>query len=81
MAMDDDMQTFARKVRTNGDKIRAMTDEELATFLNEITTACHARGAETDDAERELICKDCPIGDYTGCCEHSILFYLNKKAL
>lgn len=33
MAMDDDMQTFRTKVRTNGDKIRAMTDEELAQYL------------------------------------------------
>lgn len=67
--------------KTNGDKLRSMSNEELARFLNEITTACHARGAETDDAVREFICKDCPIGDYTGCCEHSILFYLNQSAL
>ena len=36
MAMDDDMQTFARKVRTNGDKIRAMNDEQLAEFFDNI---------------------------------------------
>lgn len=30
MAADDDMQTFRRNVVTNGDKIRQMTDEELA---------------------------------------------------
>lgn len=48
MAMDDDMQTFARKVRTNGDKIRAMTDEELADFLDTITDCCSAYYTECD---------------------------------
>lgn len=33
MAMDDDMQTFQRKVVTNADRIRSMTDEELAPYL------------------------------------------------
>ena len=33
MAIDDVMQTFRMKVRTNGDKIRQMTDEELAEWL------------------------------------------------
>lgn len=33
MAIDDAMQTFRTKVRTNGDKIRQMTDEELAEWL------------------------------------------------
>lgn len=33
MAMDDDMQTFRTKVRTNGDRIRAMNNAELAEFL------------------------------------------------
>lgn len=33
MAMDDEMQTFAHKVRTNGDKIRSMTDEQLADAI------------------------------------------------
>lgn len=35
MAMDDDMQTFRKKVVTNGDKIRSMTDEELCDFMAE----------------------------------------------
>lgn len=37
MAMDDDMQTFRTKVRTNGDKIRAMNNAELAQFLCQIS--------------------------------------------
>jgi hypothetical protein len=42
MAMDDDMQTFARKVRTNGDRIRSMTDEKLAEWLDcETETGCN----------------------------------------
>lgn len=34
MALDDDMQTFRTKVRTNGNRIRKMTDEELAESLS-----------------------------------------------
>lgn len=33
MAMDDDMQTFRTRIVTNGDKIRQMTDEELAEMF------------------------------------------------
>ena len=33
MSMDDDMQTFRRNVVTNGDRIRAMDDEQLAGYL------------------------------------------------
>lgn len=33
MAMDDDMQTFRRKVVTNADTIRNMTDEQLAEMF------------------------------------------------
>jgi hypothetical protein len=33
MAMDDDMQTFRRNVVTNGDKIRAMNNWDLAKYL------------------------------------------------
>jgi hypothetical protein len=54
MAMDDDMQTFARKVRTNGDKIRAMTDEELAQFLCQINTCSTCPFASID----------CKIGEW-----------------
>lgn len=37
MVLDDDMQTFRTKVRTNGDRIRKMTDEELAEFFDKIS--------------------------------------------
>ena len=40
MAMDDDMQTFRRNVVTNGDRIRSMTDEQLAEFLHRIIRCC-----------------------------------------
>lgn len=29
----DDMQTFHTKIRTNGDKLRSMTNRELAQYL------------------------------------------------
>ena len=64
--------------KTNGDRLREMSNEQLAAFIDEITLACFARGQVRDAEEREEICKACPIGDYTGCCENSILFYLNQ---
>jgi hypothetical protein len=40
---DDEMQNapdiFARKPQTNADRIRAMTDEELAEWLESLTTS------------------------------------------
>ena len=33
MALDDDMQTFRHNVVTNGDRIRAMNDEQLAEIF------------------------------------------------
>lgn len=41
MAADDDMQTFRTKVRTNGDKIRTMTDEELANHYVDAICRMH----------------------------------------
>ena len=35
MAMDDEMQTFSPRIITNGDRIRAMSDEELAKWMKE----------------------------------------------
>lgn len=40
MAMDDDMQTFRPRIITNGDKIRAMTDLDLAKFIVDIMETC-----------------------------------------
>lgn len=42
MAMDDEMQTFRRNAVTNADRIRSMTDEQLAMFLHEIIQCCTA---------------------------------------
>lgn len=33
MALDDDMQTFRRNVVTNGDRIRQMSDEQIAEIF------------------------------------------------
>lgn len=38
--------------QTNADRIRAMSDEELATFIYTATRACN-----------EYDCESCPIGD------------------
>jgi hypothetical protein len=42
MAIDDDMQTFQRKVVTNADRIRSMGNEQLAEFLHGIIQCCTA---------------------------------------
>lgn len=55
MAMDDDMQTFRRNVVTNGDKIRSMTDEQLARYLIPYVCAMHhVRDCQSD-------CDDCAL--------------------
>lgn len=48
MSMDDDMQTFRRKNITNGDKIRAMGNAELAQFLCQINTCSTCPFASID---------------------------------
>lgn len=55
---------------TNGDKIRAMTDEELAVFINGITGAC-------SDGE----CSHCVMCNYNFdvCSEVSILQRLKEE--
>lgn len=55
---------------TNGDKIRAMTDEELAGFINGITGAC-------SDGE----CSHCVMCNYNFdvCSEVSILQRLKER--
>lgn len=54
MAMDDDMQTFAHKVRTNGDKIRAMNDEQLAEAIS-----CKIKFCKVVSSGKIEIIKDC----------------------
>lgn len=47
----DDQQRFAvDKQKTNGDRIRAMTNAELAKFLGDIADCCSIN-----------FCKDCPM--------------------
>lgn len=36
----DDMQTFTPRTRTNGDRIRAMTNSELASMLTAVSGTC-----------------------------------------
>lgn len=47
----DDMQTFKPRIITNGDRIRAMNNEQLAAFLDHITCCC-----------ADSSCESCPIG-------------------
>lgn len=52
----DDMQTFQTKIRTNGDRIRTMSDAELAGF---IITALSAKAIECDYCvHRDELCKN-----------------------
>ena len=54
MAMDDDMQTFRRNVVTNGDRIRAMTDdEELLSAIGTECYRCAYRNGECDSGYGE----------------------------
>lgn len=42
---------------TNGESIRSMTDEQLATFLNKITVNCFDLGNGFD----QNVCLSCPL--------------------
>ncbi len=55
---------------TNGDKIRAMTDEELAKFIADVTDCC-------SDGWK---CSDCPLnGAGESCSEDEIAEYFGKE--
>lgn len=70
MASDDIMQTFRPRIITNGDRLRAMSNQQLARFLNTLTDRC---------AERE--CERCPIGRAGEICnEHTICAWLIREA-
>ena len=43
---------------TNGDKIRSMTDEELADFINDVTDCC----------SDGYICEKCPLNSVGSHC-------------
>lgn len=55
----------------NGDKIRAMSDEELAKFIMDVTDCC-------SDGWK---CSDCPLnGVGDSCSEEEYISYLGKEA-
>ena len=69
MAKDDDMQTFRPRIITNGDKIRSMTDEQIAEML--------------DIYSLEKICDYCTEQGDPSChhkCNKGILAWLKKEA-
>ena len=51
-------QCICEKPKTNADKIRSMTDEELAAFIRELNECCLA-GAGMVDCSRNEDCIDC----------------------
>ena len=55
MALDDDMQIFRPNIVTNGDKIRAMSDEELCNFMAE--SICD----NVDICLNETPCRECRL--------------------
>ena len=58
--------------QTNADKIRAMTDEELATFINRIVVCHHLRN--------EGHCEKCPIHPAKSCDTEGIMKWLQQPA-
>ena len=55
----DDMQTFRpRREKTNGDRLREMSDEELALLIKQITDRCW---------NPDTGCRNCPLC-YNGVC-------------
>lgn len=56
---------------TNLDRIRAMTAEELAEFLDKVTGCC--AGIDSTD------CDNCPLYKGRGCCENSIAEWLESE--
>ena len=53
---ENDMQTFGKEIRTNGDRIRAMSDAQLADF---IITALSAKAIECDYCiHRDELCRN-----------------------
>ena len=52
------------KPQTNADRIRAMTDEELADWIADILH-CHGAFAASEDFDFDRFCIDCPLNK---CC-------------
>ena len=60
-----------KRRQTNGDRIRDMTDEELATFINRIVV-CHK-------LRNQGQCKKCPINTAKPCDTEGIYDYLKQQ--
>ena len=57
---------------TNADRIRAMSDEELTTFINKIVVCHHLRN--------DGYCEKCPIHQAKPCDEEGVLQWLKQPA-
>ncbi len=74
----EDFETMANKkdcrkrVFTNADRIRAMSDEELATLLNKIVVNHHIKNADN--------CNHCPLKDAKPCDTEGIIDWLKQPA-
>lgn len=55
-------------VKTNGDRIRAMTDEEIVAFIDRITECC----------SDGWMCDECPLRDAGGCSNKDLLAWMKK---
>ena len=64
------IQTEAENPKTNGDRIRAMSDEELATFINKIVVNHHIKNADN--------CNHCPLNSATPCDTEGIIDWLKQ---
>lgn len=76
MALDSGYFEVSKPVMTNADRIRAMSDEELAKVLNAFTEYFEECNRSLSDVE----CKDCEL--YQLCClgEGNALEWLKQPA-
>ena len=58
--------------KTNADKIRKMTDDELATLINKIVVNHHIKNADN--------CNHCPLKDAKPCDTEGIIDWLKHPA-
>ena len=66
----NEMQTFGGRPKTNADKIRGMTDEELAELVSmKVCRILRPSGEES-----------CPKGFYFGKCDECVVAWLKQEA-